>query len=1031
MCTIAFLGDPAQKQSKDASQNNITLGDFCTGREARQFERRAKMERSPKATATVEGGGAEGRLELEEPLLGAGEGAFAKSRGWAGEEYFEKPGPPLPPLSLDGLVDDFSLQSQGIRFRAAGREMKVYEQPYGQLILEERCQPLPQNGDSRGGDTTDNEEFNGLLVKTVNDKSYALNFLRATYTLMAIFVAGFLFISGLCILLFLFIDLALTLGTTSTKDMKVIDFIALLLSIPVFIYSMAMGMTLVGRYVVDTFRGYPFLRSFGLGAATTEWIAFLLHIGIPMLAFIITLFSKSPRWWEISLLVWFSSIIIFWCLFSACLLWLEVWACLELMEEDDGTSLIDDDPRRARIQYWLKKAGKACVRTMRHRLTGKYRYFKKMEEGSGIATQVNSKCIDLISVFSEGPYSFFANKEWNPCFVQKSNTKIDNVDEILGSTFYVTRYSWSLEKLFCRSGGIHSAIPITHGESSLTKVQINSNIACNILGNVIVVLLFISFALWFGLPQVVLGITTFIVVLYFLWVGYTTCRLFDLRREIANDKSTALYRYWELHEHSIPKDGFVWTVIFFQVWFLYILPLIFLCINSPNSAIMFSVLGIFSGLKHYWNPRIVLKSSKKGYFRDSLEETMDRKKWRKKSVLYHLVAAGSDKARHFWTVTYLLFAIFMAVVAAWAGKEYHYQNQSGSTMSQSQEPVTLLDDYKYLAKPAMPYPTCEITKGFNGTDIRLQDFAFLSKLAYIDDDSATFFLERWFGTGVAKNDVALIDEFKQSPEYEDFGFGSAVSYKVITFPAINSAALTIRGTKTAWDLIADAQLWLPAILFQGLRFVLPFSELFTPILHHMIYVLSRLESDSLNKVAFYRETRGFVNYLKEVKGLRVVVTGHSLGGGLAIITGAETDANAVAISGPNAMLSRDSFIPPVTVEKLDTFTFNVIPARDPVAMIDDKARLYQLINCTAPVNDIIGCHDITRATCEIQYTCGSADRPVACECVLDFDYPIPEWSGANQTAAAKTDFFQTCVELCRGAGGSSKKCDRWKEKFGS
>ena len=49
--------------------------------------------------------------------------------------------------------------------------------------------------------------------------------------------------------------------------------------------------------------------------------------------------------------------------------------------------------------------------------------------------------------------------------------------------------------------------------------------------------------------------------------------------------------------------------------------------------------------------------------------------------------------------------------------------------------------------------------------------------------------------------------------------------------------------------------------------------------------------------------------------------GHSLGGGLSIITGAQTGTPAVALSGPNAMLSRRSFDPRISIEDLDSKTF--------------------------------------------------------------------------------------------------------------
>lgn len=152
------------------------------------------------------------------------------------------------------------------------------------------------------------------------------------------------------------------------------------------------------------------------------------------------------------------------------------------------------------------------------------------------------------------------------------------------------------------------------------------------------------------------------------------------------------------------------------------------------------------------------------------------------------------------------------------------------------------------------------------------------------------------------------------------------------------------------------------------------------------------------------------------------------GGGLAIITGAQSNTSAVAISGVNAKLSRGTFVPPITVDALDRLTFNVVPNNDPVAMVDDKALLFQQINCTAATNNMIGCHDSSRSICELQYTCGSVDRPVLCECVLEYGYPVPKPT-TNQTA--ESDFVQTCVDICKSSGGSSEKCAKWKEEYDS
>lgn len=144
-----------------------------------------------------------------------------------------------------------------------------------------------------------------------------------------------------------------------------------------------------------------------------------------------------------------------------------------------------------------------------------------------------------------------------------------------------------------------------------------------------------------------------------------------------------------------------------------------------------------------------------------------------------------------------------------------------------------------------------------------------------------------------------------------------------------------------------------------------------------------------------------------------------MGGGLALIAGAQSRVSAVGISGVNAKLSRDSFYGrhaepfPVTVEALDTYTFNVVPKGDPVPMLDDKASLYQNINCTAGANDLLGCHSVVRTICETMYRCGTkfSDmdkyRPVLCECVLEYKYPEPNPLSPNETT---TSFRQKCID---------------------
>ena len=325
--------------------------------------------------------------------------------------------------------------------------------------------------------------------------------------------------------------------------------------------------------------------------ATTDWIAFVFYLGIPVLTFVITLFMKLGNWWEISLTVWFASILVFWCLFSACVLYLEIWASLGLMQEDEGSNIIDDDPMAARARYWFKKAWDASILTMRYRLAGTHIYYKKVDEHFRI-TDISDKfnkfeCTRCCSkdLASEGPYSFFANKSWNPFFEQVNPPeRIHSLDEILGTTNYITRYSWSLEKLFCRKGGIYSAIPITQGPASITEAEINSNIACHVLGKIFILLLVVGILVWFGMAPSALGILIVVFIIFFACLGCSTHRLMQLRKDIVNSDDVAVYKFMEVYQHSSPKNGFTIFIMSVAVLLLYILPLIYLCTANPPSA---------------------------------------------------------------------------------------------------------------------------------------------------------------------------------------------------------------------------------------------------------------------------------------------------------------------------------------------------------------------------------------------------------------------------------------------------------------
>ena len=217
---------------------------------------------------------------------------------------------------------------------------------------------------------------------------------------------------------------------------------------------------------------------------------------------------------------------------------------------------------------------------------------------------------------------------------------------------------------------------------------------------------------------------------------------------------------------------------------------------------------------------------------------------------------------------------------------------------------------------------CVITKKTHSAFVillLLLDYAFLAGLAYRSPNNTQGDLDSWFGSGIAVDDIDTVERYRA-----DYNVTSAVSFKLVTFPnSGNFAYVLIRGTTNNWDMLTDAQLWSAAALLQVHRELLPIGAIWTPILDQLIRTITKIESASIESVSFYKDTTAFVNFIKNQTDtyLGVGITGHSLGGGLSIITGAQTGIPAVALSGPNAMLSRRSFDPPISAEALDSKTF--------------------------------------------------------------------------------------------------------------
>lgn len=121
---------------------------------------------------------------------------------------------------------------------------------------------------------------------------------------------------------------------------------------------------------------------------------------------------------------------------------------------------------------------------------------------------------------------------------------------------------------------------------------------------------------------------------------------------------------------------------------------------------------------------------------------------------------------------------------------------------------------------------------------------------------------------------------------------------------------------------------------------------------------------------YYRQLESYIR--EEIlpkpryENYQVILTGHSLGGGVAAIVGARLQALAVTFSSPGVVLSRRKF--GVTLREISQYVVNIKPEGDLVPLVDVQGVKAQSIVCSA--NRLkYSCHSILSTIAEIEGTC--------------------------------------------------------------
>jgi hypothetical protein len=85
-------------------------------------------------------------------------------------------------------------------------------------------------------------------------------------------------------------------------------------------------------FVIDVFKGNPLILSFGWGAVLTNWILFVVFVGVPFLVCIASLLSGSERVLELTMVTSFLSVGMLFLVFGINIAYFRFTSCLHLIQ---------------------------------------------------------------------------------------------------------------------------------------------------------------------------------------------------------------------------------------------------------------------------------------------------------------------------------------------------------------------------------------------------------------------------------------------------------------------------------------------------------------------------------------------------------------------------------------------------------------------------------------------------------------------------------------------------------------------------
>jgi hypothetical protein len=347
------------------------------------------------------------------------------------------------------------------------------------------------------------------------------------------------------------------------------EFFGTLLAIPVVMYGLSSVLTVAGFFVMETWNGFPFLHTVGnLHEILVDWVTLVMMLGAPILVMIGSLFAKLENWWSISFYTWFSSMSVFFFVFTLVVIYYEIQAAWLIVEELNEKS-------RMSIFFFLSD----CVQRRQHSVWCGH------QDKVRISSMDDDELEPSFSLFTRC-YTWLTLAKWCGCLFEVVDPpeRIYSLDEILGRRRFVSRYNWSMERVLCGNRR-NENIAVIRGPAALKMSQVVSSLVCVSVAVVGVVLLVLGFMVWAGKSAQMMVLFVLLILCCCYPRFRTAVRFMKIYKQIeqldgaAPEKRLAedgVYQSFETYRVTRPKKALRFCLFCLCVGLFFVWPVVIL-----------------------------------------------------------------------------------------------------------------------------------------------------------------------------------------------------------------------------------------------------------------------------------------------------------------------------------------------------------------------------------------------------------------------------------------------------------------------